>query len=77
MHSHVEKVADKFDLRCNNSQMDSKNFLKGQAYMQQHLFELISNEDYCSFLADVTITVIDKTDHTGPKQWGTLFEAHT
>ena len=74
MHSHVEKVADKFDLRCNNYQMDSKNFLKGQAYMQQHLFELISNEDYCSFLADVTITVIDKTD---PKQWGKLFEAHT
>ena len=39
-----------------------------QACMQHHSFEHFSNEVHCSFLGDVTITFIDKTDPKDPKR---------
>ena len=44
------------------------NFLKGQRCMQQHLFEHFASESHCSFLEDVTITFIDKTDPKDPNR---------
>ena len=38
----------------------------GQSCMQQHLFEHCAKEGYCSFLKDVTITFIEKTDPKDP-----------
>ena len=36
--------------------------------MQQHLFEHFSEEGHHSFLEDVSITLIDKTDPSNPLQ---------
>ena len=62
MLQYVGKTVDEFRLRWNNSKMTSRNFLKGQTCMQQHLFENFASEGHCSFLEDITITFIDKTD---------------
>ena len=48
--------------------MNGRNFLKGQTCMQQHLFEHFPSEGHCSFLEDLTITFIDKTDPKDPNQ---------
>ena len=48
--------------------MNGRNFLKGQTCMQQHLFEHFTNEGQCSFLDNVTITFIDKTDPKDPNR---------
>ena len=36
--------------------------------MQQHLFEHFASEGHCSFLEDVTIIFIDKTDPKDPNR---------
>ena len=52
----------------NKYKMNDRNFLKGQTCMQQHLFEHFASEGHCSFLEDVSITFIDKTDPKDPNQ---------
>ena len=39
--------------------------------MQQHLFEYFSREDHSSFLDDVSIIFIDKTDPKDPNNGST------
>ena len=36
--------------------------------MQQHSFEHFANEGHCSFLEDITITFINKTDPKDPSR---------
>ena len=36
--------------------------------MQQHLFEHFVSEGHCSFLEDITITFIDKTNPKDPNR---------
>ena len=48
--------------------MNDRNILKGQTCMPQNLFEYFASEGHCSFLEDVTITFIDKTDPKDPNQ---------
>ena len=48
--------------------MNDKNFLKGQTCMFQYLFEDFASEGHCSFLEDVTVTLIDKTDPEDPNR---------
>ena len=36
--------------------------------MQQHIYEHFSSEDHCSFLDEVSITFIDKTDTKDPNK---------
>ena len=62
MLQYVGKTVDKYRLRSKNHKMNDKNFVKSQTCMQQHLFEHFGDECHCSFLEDVTITFIDKTD---------------
>ena len=42
--------------------MNNRNILKGGTCRQQHLYEYFASEGHCSFLEDVTIAFIDKTD---------------
>ena len=49
-----------------NYKMNDRNFLKGQTCMQKHLFEHFASECHCSFIEDVTIIFIDKTDPKDP-----------
>ena len=62
MLQYVGKTIFEFRLRRNNYKMNARNFAKGQTCMHQHLFEHFTNEGHCSFLEDVTIAFIDKTD---------------
>ena len=68
MLQYVGKTVGEFRLRWNNYKMNDRNFLKGQTCMQQHLYEHFASEGHCSFLEDVTITFIDKTDPKDPNQ---------
>ena len=43
--------------------MSDKKLLKPQVCMHQHLYQHFPSEAHCSFLEDLTITFIDKTDH--------------
>ena len=66
MLQYAGKTVDEFSLRWNNCKMNDRNFVNGQTCMQQHLFEHFANEGHCSFIQDVTITSIDKTDPKDP-----------
>ena len=62
MLQYVEKAVEKFRLRWNNYKKNCRNLVKGQTCIQKHLFGHFANEAHCSFIEDVTITFIDKTD---------------
>ena len=49
-----------FDM-CND-----RKFARGEGCLQQHLFENVDNEGHNSFLRDVSVTFIDKTDAKNP-----------
>ena len=66
MLHYLEKTVVEFRLRWNNYKMNDRNFF--QTCMQPHLFEHFSSEGHCSFLEDVTITFIDKTDPKDPNR---------
>ena len=68
MLQYVGKTVNEFRLRWNNYKMNGRNFLEGQTCMQQHLFEHLASEGHCSFLEDVTIIFIDKTDPEDPNR---------
>ena len=69
MLEYVGKTVDEFRIRLNKYKMNDRNFLKGQTCMQQHIFEHLASEGHYSFLQDVTIIFIDKTDPKDPDQW--------
>ena len=66
MLQYLGENVDEFQLRWNNYKMNDRNFFKGQTCMDQHLFEYFASEGHCSFLEDVTIIIIDKTDPKDP-----------
>ena len=68
MHRYPGKTVDEFRLRWNNYKMNNKIFSKSQTCMQQYLYEHLASEGNCSFLGDVTITFIDKTDPKDPNR---------
>ena len=68
MLQYVGKTEDEFRLRWDNYKINDRNFLKGQTCMQPHLFEHFAGEGHCSFLEDVTIILIDKTDPKDPNR---------
>ena len=65
---YLGKTVDEFWLRWNNYKMNGRNLLNSQTCMQQHLYEHFASEGNCSFLENVTITFIDKTDPKDPNR---------
>ena len=57
-----------YTTRCNNYKMNNRYLVKGQTSMLQHLFEYFANKGRCSFLENITITFIDKTNPKDPKR---------
>ena len=45
--------------------------------MQKHLLEHFASEGHCSFLEDVNITFIDKTDPKDPNRRERTLKRHT
>ena len=68
MPQYVGETVDEFWLRWNNYKMNGRKYLKGKACMQQNLFENFAGEGHRSFLEDVTIILIDKTDPKDPNR---------
>ena len=54
--------------KWNNYKNNGRKYQEFGTCMQQHLFEHFSEEENHSFLEDVFITFIDKTDPSNPLQ---------
>ena len=65
MLQYVGKTVDEFQLRWNNYKMNDKNFLKGHACIQQHLFEHFASEVFLKMLLlylSIRLTLKIRTD---------------
>ena len=58
----VGQTIDRFWSRWNNTESDSRKHGQRAICMQQHLFNHFCTSGHCSFLEDVSLTFIDKTD---------------
>ena len=65
---YVGQTVDTFRCRWNNYRSNSRKNAHGISCMQEHLYEHICDSKRSSFLNDVSITFIDKTDLTNPLQ---------
>ena len=78
---YVGKTVDDFRLRWNNYKDNNRKYLRKESCMQQHLFEHFSSEGHNSFLDDVSIIFIDKTDPKDPNKrqhyWGHTLKTMT
>ena len=63
---YLGKTVDDFRLRWSNYKDNNRKYLRKESCMQQHLFEHFSSEGHNSFLDDVSIIFIDKTDPKDP-----------
>ena len=63
---YVGQTIDQLRSRWNNYKRDSRNHDPGATCMQQHLFNYFCTSDLCSFLEDVSLTFMDKTDPSDP-----------
>ena len=68
LKQYVEQTVEEFRYRWNNYKNNGRNYQEYGTCMQQHLFEHFSDEGHHSFLEDVSITLIDKTDPLNPLQ---------
>ena len=66
---YVGKTVDDFHLRWNNYKDNNRKYLREESCMQQNLFEHFSSGDHNSFLDDLSIIFIDKTDPKDPNIW--------
>ena len=65
---YVGKTVNNFCLRWNNYKDNNRKYLRKESCMQQHLSEHFSSEGHNSFLDEVSIIFIDKTDPKDPNQ---------
>ena len=65
---YVGKTVDNFRLRWNNYKNNNWKYLRKESCTQQHLFEDFSSKGHNSFLDDVSIIFIDKTDSKDPNK---------
>ena len=65
---YVGKTVDDFRLRWNNYKDNNRKYLRKESCMQQYLFEHFSSGGHNSFLDDVSIIFIDKTDPKDPNK---------
>ena len=68
LKQYVGQTVEEFRYRCNNYKNNGRNYQEYGTCMQQHLFEHFSEEGHHSFLEDVSITLIDKTDPSNSLQ---------
>ena len=65
---YVGKTVDDIRLRWNNYKDNNKKYLRKESYMTQDLLEHFSTKGHNSFLDDVSVIFIDKTDPKDPKK---------
>ena len=65
---YVGQTADTFRSRWNNYKDNARKYERGQHCMEKHLHEHFDLPGYTNVLADVTVTLIDKTDPRDPTE---------
>ena len=63
---YVGQTVDTFRKRWNNYKDNARKFNRGEHCIQRHLYEHFTLPGHSSFLHDVSITLIDKTDPSYP-----------
>ena len=75
---YVGSTTDLFCHRWNNYKDNIRKAERGVEHMQADLFEQFASNGHNGFLEDCTITLIDKTDGTGPTRredyWGRILK---
>ena len=67
---YVGSTTDRFRLRWNNYKDNDRKAQRGEQHMQPELFQYFHSEGHNGFLQDCSITLIDKTDGSGPNRRG-------
>ena len=62
----VGSTTDCFRYRWNNYKCNERKYTRGEACLQQHLFEHFNNEGHNEFLHGVSVTLIDKIHGGNP-----------
>ena len=65
---HTGETTKYFRYRWNNYKSNSRKFDRKGSCMQEHLHRHFSCPGHRGFLNDVSVTLIDKTDGSGPKK---------
>ena len=65
---YVGQTVDTFRSRWNNYKGNAREYERGQHCMQKQLYEPFDLRGHTSFLEDVTVTLIDKTDSRNPTE---------
>ena len=66
LKQYVGSTTDCFRYRWNNYKCNDRKYARGEAYLQEHLFEHFSSEGHNGFLHDVSFIRIDKTNGKNP-----------
>ena len=66
---YVVKTIDDFRLCWNNYKDNNRKYLMKESCMQQYLFEHFLSNVHNSFLDEVSIIFINKTDPKDPNNW--------
>ena len=66
LKQYVGSTTDCFRYRWNNYKCNDRKYARGEACLQEHLFEHFNSEGHNGFLHDVSVTLIDKIDAKNP-----------
>ena len=66
LKQYVGSTTDCFRYRWNNYKCNDRKYARGEACLQEHLFEHFNSEGRNEFSHDVSVTLIDKTDAKYP-----------
>ena len=72
LKQYVGSTTDCFRYRWNNYNCNDRKYARGEACLQEHLFEHFNSEGHNGFLHDVSVTWIDKTDAKNPINESTI-----
>ena len=62
----MDQTVDEFPFRCNNYESNCSKHQRGEICMQQHLYQHFCSTNHNSFISDVSVTIINKTDPSDP-----------
>ena len=65
---YVGKTVDEFRLRWNNYKDNNRKYFRKESWMHQHLFEHFPREGHNSFVDDISMIFIDKTNPKDPNK---------
>ena len=65
---YTEETTDDFRYRWNNYKSNSRKFDRKKSCMHEHLYRHFNSWGHRGFLNDASVTLIDKTDRSGPKK---------